>query len=90
MRKRRLVNFLLNALGNRGGMHQGNPRQRHHKDDLVARYGGEEFVVALPRVPLVHATAIAERIQQGDQRLHRDRAIGIDDPDTDGHHRRHL
>ncbi|HHI2542795.1 TPA: GGDEF domain-containing protein [Klebsiella quasipneumoniae] len=34
------------------------------EDDLVARYGGEEFVVALPRVPLVHATAIAERIQQ--------------------------
>lgn len=34
------------------------------EDDLVARYGGEEFVVALPKVPLVHATAIAERIQQ--------------------------
>ena len=34
------------------------------EDDLVARYGGEEFVVALPMVPLVHATAIAERIQQ--------------------------
>lgn len=34
------------------------------EDDLVARYGGEEFVVALPRVPLVHAIAIAERIQQ--------------------------
>ncbi|MCL8069233.1 sensor domain-containing diguanylate cyclase [Klebsiella quasipneumoniae] len=34
------------------------------EDDLVARYGGEEFVVALPRVHLVHATAIAERIQQ--------------------------
>ena len=34
------------------------------EDDLVARYGGEEFVVALPRVTLVHATAIAERIQQ--------------------------
>ena len=34
------------------------------EDDLVARYGGEEFVVALPRVPLVHATAVAERIQQ--------------------------
>ncbi|WP_202023711.1 sensor domain-containing diguanylate cyclase [Klebsiella quasipneumoniae] len=33
------------------------------EDDMVARYGGEEFVVALPRVPLAHATAIAERIQ---------------------------
>ena len=33
------------------------------EDDMVARYGGEEFVVVLPRVPLAHATAIAERIQ---------------------------
>lgn len=33
------------------------------KDDIFGRFGGEEFLILLPRTPLTHALAVAEKIR---------------------------